>query len=79
MCVYGWRTAHVSVLVSESCSAAEPDAVNDAGVVEFVRDDSVIAAQQCLKQTGVRVETARVQQGVVAPVKLRDTPLQLLV
>ena len=48
-------------------------------MVQLVGDDDVVVAQQRLKQTRVSVETTRVQDGVVATVKLGDRSLQLRV
>jgi len=62
------------VLVAHLAGLAEAQAVDDGRVVELVRDDGVVGRQQRLEQAGVGVETARVQDGVLAAVELGDQP-----
>ena len=57
---------------------AKPDAVDDGRVVELVRDDDVIGSQQLLENSGVGVEAAGVQDGVLTAVELGDLALQIL-
>ena len=56
---------HVVVAIAVALRLAEPDAVDDARVIQFVADDGVLFAQQRLEQPAVRVEAARVEDGVV--------------
>src|SRR5512143_3684966 len=52
---------HVVVAVAIALRLAEPDAVDDARVVELVADDGVLLPEQRLEETAVRVEAARVE------------------
>ena len=70
---------HVVVLVTESLSLAETDAVDDGGVVQLVGDDCIIGTEQCLEQTGVSVEAGCVQDGVICTQEVGDCLLQVLV
>ena len=58
------------MLVTILLRLAEADTVDDRSVVEFVRNDGVIGRQQDLEQSGVGVETARVENGIFATVEL---------
>ena len=60
-----FQVGHVVVLVAEPLGLAEPDAVDDAGVVQFVRDDGVLGAEKRLEQAAVGVEARRVEDRVV--------------
>ena len=50
------QVGHVPVGVPVSLRFAQPDAVDDARVVECVRDDGVALVEQCLEDASVRVE-----------------------
>ena len=52
----GFQIGHVAVVVAKALGFAQPDAVNDAGMVQFVGDDGVFGAEQRLEQTAVGVE-----------------------
>ncbi len=43
-CNCALEIGHVAVLVTVALRFAEPDAVNDAGVIQFVGDDRVLRA-----------------------------------
>ena len=51
-----FEIGHVVVFVTKALRFAEPDAVDDAGVIEFIADDGVFCAEQRLEQTAVGVE-----------------------
>ena len=55
--------------VAELLALAQPDAVNDGGVVELVREDGVLGPADLLEQPGVGVETRGVQDRVLPPVE----------
>ena len=80
----GLQVGHVLVVVAETLCLAQPDAVDDRGMVELVGDDGIVGPQQHLEETTVGVEAGRVQDGVpvvgvVGVQELGDGPLQLLV
>src|SRR5690606_16536013 len=58
---------------------AQAHAVDDRGVVERVRDDRVVLAEQRLEQPAVRVKAGSVEDGVLRAEEVRDGLLQLLV
>ena len=72
------RTFHVLMLVSVLLGLAEADAVDDGGVVELVREDGVLGAEDLLEEAGVGVEAAGVQDGVLAAVELGNLALEVL-
>ena len=72
-------TFHIFVLVSELLGFAQPDAVDDGGVVELVGDDGVVRTQQLLEDARVCVEAACVQDGVLPAVEVRYFALQILI
>lgn len=63
----------------EALSLAQSDAIYYGGVVESVREDSVLLSQDGLEQAGVGVKTRREEDGVIRPVEGRDLRLKLLV
>lgn len=64
--------------VSELFGLAEPDAVDDGRMVEGVRENCVFRTHELLKESGVGVEAAGVQDRVLFPVKARYFVLQIL-
>ena len=70
---------HVVVLVAEALGLAEPDAVDDGGVVQLVGDDGVLGPQDGLEQAPVGVEAGGVEDGVLLAHEPGDPGLQLLV
>ena len=70
---------HVQVVVPVTLSLAQADTVDDACVVQLVRDHGIAVVQDCLKQTSVGIETGWVQNCIIGSVELGDGPLQLLV
>ena len=66
------------MLVSVLFGLAEPDAVDDGGVVELVREDGVLWAENLLEEAGIGVEAAGVQNGVLATVELGNLAFEVL-
>ena len=73
------EVGHVVVGVAIAAGLAEPDAVDDRGVVERVRDDGVLFAEQRLEQAGVGVEAGRVEDRVLRAEEGGEPLLELLV
>lgn len=67
------------MVVSKALSFAEADTVNNARVVERVRDNCILAVHNSLEETRVGVETTWVQNAVFSLVPLCNCLLQLLV
>ena len=60
----GLQVGHVAVAVAQALGLAEPDAVDDRGVVQLVGDHGVLGAQQRLEQAAVGVEARGVEDRV---------------
>jgi len=60
-----FELGHVVVGVAMSLRLAQPDAVDDAGVIEGVRDHGILLVQQRLKQTAVGIETGGVEDRIL--------------
>jgi hypothetical protein len=56
---------HVVVAIAIAAGFAKADPVDDARVIELVADDGVLFGQERLEQAAVRVEAARVEDGLV--------------
>ena len=69
----------VAVRVAQPLRLAEPDPVDDRGVVERVGDDGVVGAEQRLEQAAVRVEARAEEDRVLGAEELREALLELLV
>jgi hypothetical protein len=65
------------VLVDEALGLAQPDPVDDRGVVQAVGEDGVVRAQQGLEDAAVGVEAGGVQDRVLHPQEGGHPPLQL--
>ena len=72
-------TFHVLMLVSVLFGLAQPDAVNNGGVVELVRKDGILRAQNLFEEPCIRVEAAGVQNGVLATVELSNLLFEVLI
>ena len=65
---------HVAVGVAVALGPAEPDAVDDRGVVERVGDDGVLLAEERLEEPAVGVEAGGVEDRVLRAEEARDRP-----
>ena len=70
---------HVVVGVAEALGLGEPDAVDDRGVVQRVRNDRVLFDEQRLEQAAIGVEAGAVEDRVLHAEEARDPRLELLV
>ena len=78
-CELGLQVGHVVVLVAKPLGLAEPDAVDDRGVVQLVGDHRILGPQDRLEQAAVGVPAGRVEDRVFRAEELGDRSLQLLV
>ena len=62
---FRFEVGQVVVLVAEALGLAQPHAVDDARVIQFVADDRVVFVEQRFEQAAVRIETAGVEDAVV--------------
>jgi hypothetical protein len=58
---------HVAVGMAEASRFAEADAVDDRGVIELIRDDSVPLVEDRFEEAAIRIE-ARAERGWCRPV-----------
>ena len=69
----------IAVRVAQPCCLAEPDPVDDRGMVERVRDDGVVGPEQRLEQAPVGVEAGAEEDRVLGAEERRQPLLELLV
>ncbi len=74
-----FEVGHVAGLVTPPLCLAQPHAIDDRGVVQRVRDDRVLLAEQRLEHAAVGVEARRVQDRVLGAQELGDLAFQRLV
>mmetsp|Transcript_78788 Transcript_78788/g.219008 ORF Transcript_78788/g.219008 Transcript_78788/m.219008 type:complete len:389 (-) Transcript_78788:393-1559(-) len=73
------QVGQVVVLIAPALGLAQPDAIDDGGVVQCVADDGVLLAEQGLEQAAVGVEGRGIEDGVLAADEAGDALLQRLV
>ena len=71
------QVGHVGVAVAQPAGLAQPDAVDERGVVELVGDDGVLGAEQRLEHAAVGVEAGGVQDRGLGAEELRQPRLEL--
>ena len=74
-----FQIGHVVVLVTKSLRFAEPDAVDDGGVIQFIADHGVLFAEQRFEQTAVGVEAGGIKDRFLCPEKFRERCFEFLV
>ena len=74
-----FELGEIAVGVAQAPRFAQPDAVDDAGVVERVGDDGVLLAEHRLEQAAVRVPAGRIEDGVFGAEEARQRGFELLV
>ncbi len=73
------EVGHVVVPVDEALGLGQPDAVDDRGMVELVRDDGAPFVEERLEDAAVGVEGRGVEEGIVHPQEVGHPALELLV
>src|ERR1700722_8893730 len=71
-----FQFVHVAVGEAVAPRLAEPDAVDDGGVIEAVRDDGILLPEQRLEDAAIGVEAGGEQDGVVLAEIARDPLLE---
>jgi len=74
-----FEIGHVVVGVAVALGFAEPDAVDDAGMVERVADHRVFLAEQRLEQPAIGVEAGGIEDRIAPAEEAGDARLQRLV
>jgi hypothetical protein len=67
------------MLVTVPLRLAQPDSINDGGVVQGVRDDGILLTKKSLKDSSIRVKAGNVENGILCAMEPRDLPLEILV
>ena len=73
----GLEIGHVVVLVAQALGFAEPDAVDDRGVVQLVGDDRILGAQDRLEQAAVGIPARGIEDRVFHSQKVGDRLFEL--
>ncbi len=68
---------HGIVLVAQSLSFAQPDAIDDAGVVEFIGDDCIFGSEDRFKESAVGVPAGVVEDRIFLANELADLGLEV--
>jgi hypothetical protein len=74
----GFEIGHVVVLVTKALRFAEPDAIDDAGVIQFIADHRVFVGEQRLEQAAVCVEAGWVKNRIFGAEKFGKRCFQFL-
>ena len=75
----GLEVGHVVVAIAKALGFAEANAVDDAGVIQFIGDDRILFAQERFKQPAVGVETGTVEQRVVGLQEFAEAAFEVFV
>ena len=67
-----FEVAHRVVFVPPTLRFAEPNAVNNGGVIEFIADNCIVFEQKRLKKASVCIERGGVQNGIFGSQKIGD-------
>ena len=58
------QVGHIGVGIAVTFRLAQPDAVDDGGMIQRVGDDGILVGEQRLEQSAVGIETCRIKDGV---------------
>ena len=68
---------HVVVFIAEALCFAETNAIDNAGMIELIRDDGIFRSEQGLEKTAVRIEAGAVKNGIIHAQEITDLFLQV--
>lgn len=71
-------TLNIAMLIPMLLRAAQPDAVDDRRMVQFVGEDGVVGGQHRLENARIGVEARRIQDGVLATMECGNLVLKFL-
>ena len=74
-----FELGEIAIRVTQAPRFAEPDAVDDAGVIERIRDDGVLFTEHGFEQSAVGIPARRIQDGVFGAEEARQRRFELLV
>ena len=72
----GLEIIHVAIGESVALGLRQPDAIDDRGVVQRIRDDGVLLAEQRLEDGAVGVEAGGEEDGIIGAEVVRDATLK---
>ena len=75
----GFKIGQIVVIIAIALRLAEPDSINDGGVIETVGNDGILGGEERLKKTSIGVKTGGIEDGVFGAQKSSDGLLQLAV
>ena len=70
------EVVHVAIGEAEAAGLGEPDAIDDRGMVQRIRDDRILLAEQRLEHRAIGIEAGGKQDGVVHAEVIGDAPLE---
>ena len=74
-----FQLVEIVVGVAQTLRLAQPDAVDDARVIQRVADHRILLIEQRLEQAAVRIEARRIEDRVFRAEKTAQALLQVLV
>ena len=72
----GLEVIHVAIGEAEAPGLGEPDAVDDRGMVQGIRDDGILLAEQGFEYGAIGIETGSKQDRVIHAKIIRDAALE---
>jgi len=76
-CVF--QRGHVRIRVAMAFGLAQPDAVDNRGVIECIGDDRVFGVQQRFEQAAIGIEAGSIQNRIVLAMEVGNNALEFLV
>lgn len=73
------KNLHVEMLVAKTACLAKTDSVNNASMVQLVRDNGIFGGQRRLEEASIRVEATRVKDSIVELVEVSNFTFEFLV
>ena len=72
----GFKVIHAAIGKAEALGLGEPDAVDDRGMVQRIRDDGVLFAEQGFEHRAIGIETGGKQDRVIHAEVVRNAALE---
>ncbi len=72
-----FQVRHVIVPVAKSLSLTQTDAIDDAGMIELIRNDGILICQQSFEESTIRIETGAVQDCVFGSEEFAELCFQM--
>src|SRR6185437_393374 len=72
-----FQVLHRIVFVPETTRLAKPDPIDDGGMVQLIRDDSVLFSEQRFENSAVGIESRGIEDGIFHTEEGRQFPFEL--